>query len=175
MSKPKVKADSIIEDSRWLELEFPVRDLTLQLAEIVLEKLDFFEHATHANFSIKYTNDEDIKKLNSTFREKNTQTNVLSFPHLNLKEADFKLHKLTKNIYLGDIAISYESVLKEITEQGKTFKDHFSHLIVHSLLHLLGFDHITEEEAIRMEMLEIEILKDLNIKNPYIIEEINEH
>ncbi|MCB1581103.1 MAG: rRNA maturation RNase YbeY, partial [Alphaproteobacteria bacterium] len=68
---------------------------------------------------------------------------------------------------LGDIILAYETVRDEAKEQDKRFEDHATHLIVHGLLHLLGHDHIEEADAQIMESLEIEILRTLNIKNPY--------
>ena len=68
---------------------------------------------------------------------------------------------------LGSVAIAYETVEQESAEQEKDFDDHLSHLVIHSVLHLLGHDHITEPEAEQMESIEIKVLKKLNIKNPY--------
>lgn len=169
MSSRKVKLESIIEDTRWLELDFDIKAHSSFIVEKILSFIDFFNYAKTAKITVKFSNDADLKKLNSDFRNKNHETNVLSFPTLHLKEADFELHKLPKDVYLGDIAISFDSVITESLEQGKTFYEHFTHLIVHSILHLLGFDHLVEEEATKMEDLEIEILNKMNIKNPYII------
>jgi probable rRNA maturation factor len=71
------------------------------------------------------------------------------------------------NIYLGDIAISLETIVREAKEQGKTVNDHLTHMVVHGVLHLLGYDHEHDEEAEIMEALEIKILKQLGITNPY--------
>lgn len=68
----------------------------------------------------------------------------------------------------GEIIISYDTLLREAEEQGKTFDNHFGHLVVHSILHLFGFDHRGEAEADIMEDLEVEILTNLGIENPYL-------
>ena len=70
---------------------------------------------------------------------------------------------------LGDIIIALETIQREANEQNKSFDNHFTHMLVHGCLHLMGFDHITDDEAEEMETLEVQILKQLNIKNPYEI------
>lgn len=104
--------------------------------------------------SIVLTNDKEIHQLNKEYRNIDKPTNVLSF-------------ELQDDILLGDIYISVDTVLKEAKEQGISFQDHTAHMVVHGVLHLLGFDHIKDEEAEIMEKKEVEVLKKLNIKNPY--------
>lgn len=116
--------------------------------------------------------DSQIKKINSEFRGKNKATNVLSFPSLDenlVREIGLKkLLGSTKYLFLGDVLISYETIKKESLAQKKNFKDHLTHLVLHSILHLIGFDHEDEKMAEEMEALEVKILKKLQIKNPYI-------
>lgn len=116
--------------------------------------------------SITFTNDKEIQKVNRQFRNCDKATNVLSFP---MYENEF-LNVLKYEDYLpiGDVILSYETIVKESLEQNKTFKNHLTHLIVHSILHLFGFDHIKDEDAEKMEHLEVEILGLLGIENPYI-------
>ena len=102
-----------------------------------------------------------IQELNHTYRSKNKPTNVLSFPFENEFSLDIRL--------LGDIVVSHEIINKEATEQNKTFYAHWAHIIIHSCLHLMGYDHIIEEEANLMENYEILLLKQLNIANPYVL------
>ena len=71
---------------------------------------------------------------------------------------------------MGDIIFSYDTIKKEAEEQNKTFLNHFIHMLVHSYLHLFAYDHIKENERRKMETMEIEILKIINIDNPYIID-----
>ncbi len=121
--------------------------------------------------SVILVSDAQIKKINQQFRQKNKATNVLSFPSLDenmirkvgLKKAVSGLPYLL----LGDIIIAYETLKKESLAQKKSFHDHLTHLILHSILHLIGYDHEEEEMANTMESLEIKILKKLGIKNPY--------
>ncbi|MDC0989874.1 rRNA maturation RNase YbeY [Rhodospirillales bacterium] len=110
--------------------------------------------------SIVLANDEFIRKLNKKFRGENRPTNVLSFP-----AATDKVNMGGDIPSLGDIVLALETVIAEAHEN---LSQHFSHLIVHGCLHLVGHDHLEEAEAVKMEALEVEILKTLNIKNPYV-------
>jgi probable rRNA maturation factor len=110
--------------------------------------------------SIVLANDEFVRKLNKKFRGENKPTNVLSFP-----AAMENMNMVGDIPSLGDIVLALETVLVEAQEN---LSQHFSHLIVHGCLHLVGHDHLEEAEAVKMETLEVEILKTLNIKNPYV-------
>ncbi|MBS7817540.1 rRNA maturation RNase YbeY [Wohlfahrtiimonas chitiniclastica] len=112
--------------------------------------------------TIRFADDEEIQALNHTYRAKDKPTNVLSFPSTcNLPESDV--------YFLGDLIICLSVVEAEAIEQEKTFDHHLAHMVTHGVLHLLGYDHIIDEEAEEMESLEIEILEALSIKNPYEI------
>ena len=107
------------------------------------------------NVSILLTDDDRIRQLNNDFRSKDTQTNVLSFPS-------------GDDLFLGDIAISFTTLHTEADLQDKEFYAHFMHILIHGILHLLGYDHIDDDEAEEMEAVEIKLLEDMGIKNPYI-------
>lgn len=111
-----------------------------------------------AEVSIILTNDKKIRELNRNYRNIDKPTNVLSF-------------ELNDPELLGDVFISLDTVQREAMEQGKSFKDHLTHIIVHGILHLQGFDHINNRDANKMENTEIKILKKLGIKNPYFEKE----
>lgn len=125
--------------------------------------------------SVILVSDPQIRKINSQFRDKSKATNVLSFPSLDenlIREIglqktleDIKPHQY---LMLGDIIISYQTLVKESLAQKKKFRDHLTHLILHSLLHLIGFNHEDDKMAEEMENLEIKILKKIGITNPYI-------
>jgi probable rRNA maturation factor len=104
--------------------------------------------------AVVLADDAFVRELNKIFRGKNKATNVLSFP--NDEEP------------LGDIILSFETVEREAKAQGKSFKAHAIHLIVHGMLHLLGHDHEDDNQAEHMEALEVKILKKLGIANPYL-------
>jgi probable rRNA maturation factor len=107
--------------------------------------------------SIVLCGDAFIKELNAKWRGQDKPTNVLSFP------ADFQ----DAAPALGDIIIAYETVAREAAEDGKSLRDHLSHMIVHGFFHLLGFDHEDDEEAEEMETAEIKALAALGIASPY--------
>lgn len=108
--------------------------------------------------TLKCVDDEAIQKANHEFRGKDKPTNVLSFPD-GSDDGD--------GLYLGDILMSLETVLREAKEQHKSAEEHMVHLILHGFLHLMGYDHEEEAEALEMEALETELLGSLGIDNPY--------
>lgn len=112
-----------------------------------------------AELSILLTNDEVQRDLNRDWRQKDSATNVLSFPG---REPDESLEGL-----IGDISLAYETLEREAAERAVTFEAHFTHLLVHGFLHCLGFDHQTDDEALAMETLETQILAALGIDDPY--------
>ena len=113
-----------------------------------------------AELGILLSDDEHVKSVNQEWRGIDKPTNVLSFPAV-------EPTKLARAPFLGDIIIAYETVEREAKAEGKAFADHYAHLVVHGFLHLLGFDHIEEADAERMEALEIAILSSLDIPDPY--------
>lgn len=111
----------------------------------------------------------ESQQLNLQYREKDKPTNVLSFP----SDIPEEMLALLDAEPLGDLVICIPVVLQEAAEQHKKALDHFTHLLVHGVLHLLGYDHETSEaDAEEMEALEIAILKKLAIENPYQADEI---
>jgi probable rRNA maturation factor len=122
----------------------------------VEEGLDELITAKNINFS--FVSEEEIQKLNLTFLKKDKPTNVLSFPS--------PATDLNQDL-LGDIAICIDIIKKESIEQGKEAADHLIHIILHSVLHLVGYDHEDEASANKMELLEISTLKKIGIANPY--------
>lgn len=113
---------------------------------------------------VNFSDDDEISALNGDFRGKNAPTNVLSFP---AEEVTPVNAEETKSGYLGDVIISYGAVKREAEEDGLSFNDHASHLWIHGLLHLVGYDHEKAKDAEIMEALEIKILADLNIDSPF--------
>ena len=118
--------------------------------------------------SIVFTDDAEIQILNRDYRGKDTPTNVLSFPDAPLSQAELQSASLMNEpLLLGDIVMARETLVSEAAAQSKDIRNHLAHLLVHGALHLAGYDHMTENEAEKMEHLEIVILQDLNITNPY--------
>lgn len=121
--------------------------------------------------SVLFTSDEEVHALNREWREKDKPTNVLSFPMLEREE----LLGLAPDgppgmppAPLGDLALAYETCVREAAEKGASLADHAAHLLVHGFLHLAGHDHeISEEDAEKMEALEIKALAVMGIADPY--------
>ena len=120
-----------------------------------LEILEYKKRKTYV--SVFLTNNEEIKKINSKYRKINKPTNVLSFPQ-NEKRM---INNLENYLVLGDIVISLEKILSEANNQKIKFFDHLLHMIVHSALHLYGFDHSNTKELIEMEAKEKDIMKKI--------------
>ena len=116
-----------------------------------------------ADLAIRLVDADEGRSLNRHYRGKDYATNVLSFP----AEVPEGLPKNVKFPLLGDLVICAPVVAREAAEQGKPLKDHYAHLTVHGVLHLLGWDHEDDKEAEAMEQLEREILADLGIADPY--------
>ena len=119
-----------------------------------------------AEVSLLLCDDARIREINKDWRGLDKATNVLSFPAAP-KEA------LAKSPMLGDIAVAFETVVREAADEGKSFSDHYAHMIVHGFLHLVGYDHETDQEAEEMEALEICILGELGIADPYAMGELD--
>ena len=110
------------------------------------------------SFNLSFLTKAEIQDINKRFAGKNKPTNVLSFP---------SNEGLTEERFLGDIAICSELIVEEAISQGKETQDHLTHIFVHGVLHLLGFDHEEQSSAEQMESLEIRILKKIGVADPY--------
>jgi probable rRNA maturation factor len=145
--------------TNWDALIPPLVSLTLTQAH--------WRHVCEIN--ILLTDDITVQHLNKNYRHVDRPTNVLSFPSLQPEEISrlFSQDTQPQTIVLGDIALSFETVQKEALAQDKSFPNHVLHLVSHGILHLLGFDHHTDEEALIMESLEIKILSCLDVADPY--------
>lgn len=142
------------DEDRWCGLENP--EIMVQAAaDAVAAWPKLLKRASIV--SIALSSDADVMALNGQYRGKPKPTNVLSFPAGRGAPAGF----------LGDIILAEETIQQEAAQQGTPLTDHVQHLVVHGILHLLGFDHETPADAERMEALEIDILAKLNIANPY--------
>ena len=122
--------------------------------------------------SVRLTSDDEVRQLNRQYRGKDKPTNVLSFPMI---QPDL-LDTVTQNsddgeVLLGDIVLAHGVCAAEASDKGVTLAEHATHLIVHGVLHLLGYDHQGEAEADRMEAIERDVLAGLGIADPYLIRE----
>lgn len=155
--------DVIIEDDRWTEVGLEALATDAFRALFVHMGLE-----DGAEACLMGCNDARIAELNTEFRGKHAPTNVLSWPSEERASLDpGGPPDPPSDPELGDIAIAYETCAREAKEQGKRLGDHVTHLIVHGLLHLLGYDHIDDKDAALMEALEVEILGKLGLADPY--------
>ena len=115
-----------------------------------------------AEVTVRLVDEAESRELNHTYRGKDKPTNVLSFP--------FEVPPGMEMSLLGDLVICRQVVEKEAQEQGKPLEAHWAHMVVHGSLHLLGYDHIEDDEAEEMEALETEIMLALGYEDPYIAE-----
>ncbi len=145
----------ILEDERWeaVGLEALAGPAEREALAITGRMPEEFEIA------VMGCDDTRIATLNADFRGKPTATNVLSWPASGTPPMD--------GGELGDIAIAYETCAREAAEKGVSVHHHVTHLLIHGILHLLGYDHISDADAEEMEALEIKALAKLGISNPY--------
>ena len=163
-----LNADILIEDSRWARLDFEA------LAEVACQSvLDHLGQTGEVEVSILACNDARIAVLNADFRGKPQPTNVLSWPSEERGAKVAGAHPLRPRpgadgtIELGDIAIAYETCAAEAEESGLSLEHYATHLVVHGVLHLYGYDHERDPDATLMESIETEILGNLGIEDPY--------
>lgn len=123
--------------------------------------VDTLKLDTAIEITIRVTDDDEAAQLNHQFRNKDYPTNVLSFPFESPVELPVQL--------LGDLIICKSVVEREAKEQHKSSIAHWTHMVIHGTLHLLGYDHIQDEDAIEMELLEKQIMASLGYSDPYEI------
>jgi len=146
--------DVEIEDQAWSSALPDVEALVERAAEAALDTLSQAEQG--GAVTILLTDDDSVADLNTRFRGKPTSTNVLSFPAAH-----------SAYPHLGDVALAYGVCAAEADTQGKRLADHLTHLVVHGVLHLLGYDHEAEADAEVMEQMECEILRRFGVADPY--------
>ena len=158
-SSEKLKLEITIQNQKlWKDLDNILCILVLDL----LSKITEDKNELKKSASILLTDDLYMKEINKKWRKLEKATNVLSFPvNKQIKEEDY--------FFIGDIVLSYETILSECKLRKKSFKDHFLHLLIHGFLHLLGYNHDSKRNEKEMEKLEVNYLSKLNIKNPYEI------
>ena len=118
---------------------------------------------TPAEVTIRLVDQAEMKQLNHQYRGRDQVTNVLSFPFESTPQITAEL----EFALLGDVVICHSVIVEEARLQTKRVADHYAHMVTHGLLHLCGFDHQLDDEAVAMELLEVEILSKHDIANPY--------
>jgi len=157
-----MEMDVILEDARWQALDLDAVAARALAAVAARVGLDAAEAALLA------ADDARIAALNRDFRGKPTPTNVLSWPASVVEPPALPAPDAPgAPVFLGDLALAYETCAVEAEAGGVPLADHVTHLIIHGLLHLLGYDHVEDDAGDLMEALEIDILATLDIASPY--------
>lgn len=162
--------DSDVRAGDWSDI--PNLDAVMTRALIAAFAAELPENPA-AELSILLADNDTLQKLNNDYRSKEKPTNILSFAGVEPDEIEDAIAFALRGgqaIPLGDLALSYSVLKAESAEQGKSVEDHLSHLLVHGMLHLLGYDHESDDDAEVMEDFEREILETLDIKDPYLDE-----
>jgi probable rRNA maturation factor len=153
------RVDVLIEAGDWAELP----NCRLLIRKAVRAVFAAEKARKEASIALLLTDNQGIQRLNAQFRQLDKPTNVLSFP-----AAPNQSMALARELFfLGDLALGYQTCAAEARAERKTLGDHLSHLVVHGVLHLMGYDHVADAEAEQMEMRERFILAKLGIADPY--------
>ena len=151
-----------------LQQSFEAPELVLKrayLKKVIETTLRYIDTQSDCEVGIACVDNDESHKLNLQYRGKDKPTNVLSFP----SDLPDEMAQILHTFPIGDLVTSIPVVLQEAIEQNKAPIEHFTHMLVHGTLHLMGYDHETsDEDAEEMEALEIEILAKLGFKNPYL-------
>ena len=151
-----------------IQQAFEAPELVLKrvyLKKVIETTLRYIDTQSDCEMGIACVNHDESHKLNLQYRGKDKPTNVLSFP----SDLPDEMAQILDTFPLGDLVICIPVVLQEAIEQNKTPIEHFTHMLVHGTLHLMGYDHETsEQDAEEMEALEIQILAKLGFENPYL-------
>lgn len=163
-------AETVIEDDRWAALDLPA--LSERACQAAFAALDLAPQGF--SICVMGCDDARIAMLNADFRGKPRPTNVLSWPAWELDRATPGADperpdpgEVDDPEHVGDIALAWETCVREAEEQEKIVQNHVLHLIVHGALHCLGYDHADDADAERMEALEVHALATLGVENPY--------
>ena len=158
--------DPIIEHPGWAALDLGA--LATRAADATFDRLGL--EPSVWEIALLAADDARLEALNADFRGKPQPTNVLSWPSEERgaqSPGDMPLPPDPADPELGDIALAFETCASEAQAAGKPLADHVTHLVVHGILHLLGYDHVRDADATLMEGLEIEILGKLGLSDPY--------
>jgi len=161
-ASPKVAVSVIVEHAAWREViaePVPLLQRAATAAVSEVRRMRRSRSAWTPVVAVALMDDRAMRTLNKTYRGKDKPTNVLSFPSGEATEG--------KRRRLGDVAMALGTVKREAKAQGKTVSDHVTHLMVHAVLHLLGYDHEAEPDAEEMEAIERKTLAALGIADPY--------
>ncbi len=154
-----LKIDIVLQAGNWPKIEQTEKLITgairttVETARLPLPR--------DAEFAVVLSDDHQIQKLNRQWRNIDKPTNVLSFPSGSIEPGDMP------DSLMGDVVVARETVEREAANQGKTFDQHLTHLVIHGFLHIFGYDHTNDKDAETMENLERQCLMVLGLPDPY--------
>ena len=156
----------------WPDDEWTRHAARAASAAIAATRFASLEAATaRIEISIRLTSDDEVQRLNRQYRQQDKPTNVLSFPMVQPDLIETLANTDDGEVLLGDIVLAYETCAREAVERGVSVQDHAMHLIVHGVLHLLGYDHVTDSEGEAMEAIERDVMASLSLHDPYPIQD----
>jgi probable rRNA maturation factor len=162
--EPALALDIVVESELW-EQQPAAADIirgAIDAAQSMTQHAMTQQATASAEIAILLTDDAAIRVLNRQWRQQDKATNVLSFPSPTAS---------MPAAHLGDIVIAYETLAREADAEDRPFAHHLAHLAIHGYLHLIGYDHMTDSEAVDMEQLETRVLASLGISDPYALSE----
>ncbi len=172
MTNSQIITDIVVKSKDWQSIT-NIRSKLRKLSQKIIKRTplkDFLQAKNQLELTITLVNSTQMRKINQQFRNRDKSTNTLSFPAFEANKINFKkLAKTQDYLFIGDILFSLDDLRQEVlASYNKSFDGHLTHLLTHSILHLIGFDHVNNKDAEQMEELEITILKSLQISNPYV-------
>ncbi len=164
---PRLELDVIIDAPAWLDAVPAAEALCRQssLAAFHAAAAHLPEMGEEAEASVVLSNDARIRVLNAAYRGNDNATNVLAFPAMDPTQP--YPAEQPPPLLIGDVIVAFETAVAEAMLERKELADHLCHLVVHGMLHLLGYDHQTGDEAEEMERLEAAVLASLGVADPY--------
>lgn len=153
--------------AHWRTVVDHLDERCLSIVRATLEQGTAVPWLRSGEVSLLLGGDDELRELNHRYRDRDQATNVLSFPTFDADEGQMTDDAPAGPVLLGDVAISLQRLSAETASSGKTVLDHFAHLLVHGVLHLLGYDHLNDEQAETMEAMEEAILLSIGIVAPY--------
>jgi probable rRNA maturation factor len=157
-----------LREDPWPEADWEsVSDKAVEAAISASVQSALAETTATVEIAVRLTSDAEVRTLNRQYRQQDKPTNVLSFPMVQPDLIEALANTDDGEVLLGDIVLAYETCAREAAEKGVPLADHAAHLIVHGVLHLLGYDHIDDAEAEAMEDIERAAMSALGLHDPY--------
>ena len=175
-NKDMIDVDTVIENSQWHNHICDIPEKVSMICKTAFDYscakilMDILDRISSVEIAVLLSDNREMQDLNNRFRHQDKATNILSFPSYFASPSPDDINE-NGIFHLGDIILGLEKIKEEAEAQKKSFENHFTHLLIHGVLHLCGYEHDTDKNATEMEQLEIRILNDFGIENPYLQKE----